>query len=245
MSTAADPQAHPKNAAQRIRQHLAGVMRLRAAYKESAPLRAAALALKAWQATRLADTYSDLLASPRYRDAAQFFLEELYGARDFSQRDADVERILPKMARLLPEAALATIARAMELDELSEQLDAKTAAAHGPGPVSEASYAAAYRAASTPQTRTRQIVLTSQIGHALDTLTRVPMLLTTLKLMRGPARLAGLSGLQQFLETGFITCKKMGGAHEFLDIIVSRETRAMERLLAGNAAPIAGLDKTG
>ncbi len=59
-----------------------------------------------------------------------------------------------------------------------------------------------------------------------------------------PARLAGLSGLQQFLETGFITCKKMGGADEFLQIIVGRETRAMERLLAGLAAPFAGLDKT-
>lgn len=242
MSTAADPQAHPKNAAQRIRLHLAGVMRLRAAYKEDAPLRAAALELKAWQAARLADTYSDLLASPRYHDAAQFFLEELYGARDFSQRDADVERILPRMTLLLPEAALATIAGAMELDELSEQLDAKTAAAHGPGPVSEASYAAAYRAGTTMDARARQIFLMRHIGHALDSLTRVPMLLTTLKLMRGPARLAGLSGLQQFLETGFMTCKRMQGAGEFLGIIERRETLLMERRFA-NPASLAGLDR--
>ena len=229
-------------------------MRLRASYLRDAPLRAAALELKAWQTARLASTYADLLASPRYHDAAQFFLEELYGARDFSQRDADVERILPKMTLLLPEAALATIAGALELDELSEQLDATTAAAHGPGAVSKGSYAAAYRSGTTVEARTRQIFLMRHIGQALDSLTRVPMLLTTLRLMRGPARLAGLSGLQQFLETGFMTCKRMHGADEFLGIIERRETLLMERLFAsadwprgsGDAAidPFAGLAKT-
>ena len=224
-------------------------MHLRAAYAHDAQLRAQVLALKAWQAARLARTYTDLLASPRYRGAAQFFLEELYGERDFSQRDADVERILPKMTRLLPEAALAMIAGAVELDELSESLDTRTAAAHGAGPISAASYAAAYRAASTREARTRQIILMEQIGRALDTLTRVPMLLTTLKLMRGPARLAGLSGLQQFLEKGFMTCRQMRGADEFLGIIARRETTLMERLLdsadSAAAGPFAGLAETG
>jgi hypothetical protein len=63
------------------------------------------------------------------------------------------------------------------------------------------------------------------------------MLLTTLKLMRGPARLAGLSGLQQFLEQGFMHCKEMRGVDEFLGTIVRRETRAMERLFAGVENP--------
>ena len=48
-------------------------MHLRAAYAQDAQLRAPVLALKAWQAARLARTYTDLLASPRYHDAAQFF----------------------------------------------------------------------------------------------------------------------------------------------------------------------------
>ena len=127
------------------------------------------------------------------------------------------------MTRLLPEAALTMIAGAVELDELSESLDTKTAAAHGSSPVSGASYAAAYRAASTREARTRQIVLMGEIGQALDTLTRVPMLLTTLKLMRG--------------------------ADEFLGIIARRETTLMERLLDtsdnGATDPFAGLAETG
>jgi len=212
-------------------------MQLRAAYAAEPQLRACVLELKAWQAARLSDTYADLLASPRYRGAALFFLEELYGARDFSQRDADVERILPKMMVLLPEAALATIGGAIELDELSEELDSKVAIAHGPGAVTESSYARAYRTASTPEQRARQIWLTDHIGRTLDGLTRVPMLLATLKLMRGPARLAGLSGLQQFLEQGFMHCRQMRGVDEFLGIIVRRETAFMDRLFAGTDKP--------
>jgi hypothetical protein len=45
-------------------------------------------ALKAYQQQRFAKTYADMLASPRYRGASKFFLEELYGPRDFSRRDA-------------------------------------------------------------------------------------------------------------------------------------------------------------
>ena len=244
MSAAAPSTTPRESAAERLRRHLAAVMQLRAAYAADAQLRAGVLELKAWQAARLARTYADLLASPRYHGAAQFFLEELYGARDFSQRDADVERILPKMTALLPEVALTTIAGAIELDELSEELDSRVAIAHGPGAVSETSYAAAYRAGSSPEERARQIHLIDHIGHTLDSLTRVPMLLTTLKLMRGPARLAGLSGLQQFLEQGFKHSKEMRGVDEFLGIIVQRETRTMERLFAGVENPLSGGPET-
>ena len=59
--------------------HLAAVARVRrAAYADPAD-KAAAMRLKAWQSERLGRTYPDLLASARYRDAALFFLNELYG----------------------------------------------------------------------------------------------------------------------------------------------------------------------
>ena len=34
-------------------------------------------------------------------DAAQFFLTDLYGEHDFSQRDADIARVIPMMQKLL------------------------------------------------------------------------------------------------------------------------------------------------
>ena len=43
--------------------------------------------LRRWQSTRLARTHADVLHNPRYRPAAEFFLDELYGDRDFRQRE--------------------------------------------------------------------------------------------------------------------------------------------------------------
>jgi hypothetical protein len=52
----------------------------------------------------------------------------------------------------------------------------------------------------------------------------------TLKMMRGPARSAGLAELQSFLERGFDTFKAMSGAREFLATVGTRE-RALVRAL--------------
>ena len=58
------------------------------------------------------------------------------------------------------------------------------------------------------------------------------MLGQSLRLMRGPARAAGLSSLQHFLESGFDAFKSMGGAGEFLETIAGREHELAERLFA-------------
>ena len=201
------------------------------------------LALKQWQTDRLASTYSDLLENPRYREAATFFLSDLYGAKDYSQRDADVARILPKLTALLPAAALSTIADAVELDALSEELDAALVArlpTQADATLTADTYAAAYRACDNRPERCHQIALMRQIGDALDGLTRMPLLEGTLRLMRGPAKLAGLAHLQGFLERGFGAFKRMKGAVPFLDTVQSRETRVMEALFATAANPFGG-----
>lgn len=204
---------------------------------------AAHFALKAWQARRLQLTYADLLAHPRHRQAALFFLTDLYGARDYSQRDADVARILPKLTALLPAAALSAIADAVELDAISEQLDHDLRAALGAADVdglSADAYAKAYRACANRAAREHQIALMHSIGCALDKLTRIAFLETTIKLMRKPAKMAGLTELQNFLERGFVTFKQMAGAAEFLETIRIRETELMNRLFEGSGDPFAG-----
>ena len=235
-----------KQASARLAAHLAAVTRVRSAAYANPADTAASMRLKAWQSDRLGRTYPDLLASARYHDAARFFLNELYGPKDFSQRDVDVERILPKLTALLPAAALSAIADAVELDEISEVLDQAVLRAHGlDSAITETSYAAAYRAGSERAARARQITLTQEICTAVDKLTHIPMMLTTLKLMRAPAKLAGLFELQRFLEIGFTTFKGMKGAEEFIGIILRRESRLMERLFAGVPDPFAGLAETG
>ena len=54
----------------------------------------------------------------------------------------------------------------------------------------------------------------------------------SLRLMRAPARAAGLAALQSFLESGFETFRAMHGAEEFLTQIANRE-RTMATSLFG------------
>src|SRR5512135_1874317 len=58
--------------------------------------------LREWQADRLAHTYADLRADRHYGPACEFFLSDIYAARDFSQRDQDLERIHDRLSHILP-----------------------------------------------------------------------------------------------------------------------------------------------
>ena len=193
--------------------------------------------LKRWQSERLAATYADLASQPRYRAATAFFLDDLYGPKDFSARDQEMLRIVPVMARVLPESAVETAALAIELESASEALDQRLAAALGPGALDEAAYAAAYRASSTPKERHHQIDLIESVGLRLDALVRKPFVSSTLRIMRKPAHLAGLGDLQDFLERGFAAFRRMDGSEEFLAELRARETRILSRLFSGAAAP--------
>jgi hypothetical protein len=225
--------------AQRLRDGVARVRALRDDARADPVLAQDRLLVRAWQADRLARTYPDLLASPRYGPAAEFFLSDLYGPKDFSARDEAVGRIIPTMSRMLPASALETIALAVELDALSEALDQRLAAAlrrSQPGAhalaITEAAYAAAYRAAGSAAERERQIWLVGRIGAALDQLARKPLIAGALRLMDGPAHAAGLGALHEFLARGFAAFRGMRGADEFLATIAARESRINIRLFA-------------
>ena len=209
----------------------------RAAARETSMSAAARTALRTYQSARLEASYTDLLASPRYHDAARFFLDDLYGPKEFAQRDEDIARIVPTLVKLLPAAAVATLAQAIELDALSETLDAALLAQLNGAVPSAATYAPAYAACANRPLRGRQLVITTELGASLNRLTKVPLLLTTLKMMSVPARAAGLGQLQRFLERGFSAFKKMGDASDFVATVVGRERAMMEQWFAASQKP--------
>ena len=129
--------------------------------------------LRQWQAQRLAGSFTDFLADPRMRPAAQFFLSDLYGDRDFSARDRDAARVLPMMSRLLPDTLLRAATEAIELAVISHVLYLRVAEqlARRPkpmAPVTIAEYARAYRHGGYRLLRRHQIELVLRVGHALD-----------------------------------------------------------------------------
>ncbi len=218
----------PAALALRIHQHLQTVASLRLARSADAGLAAGVLVLKTYQSSRFARTYGDLLADPRYQAATQFFLEELYGPQELAARDAQFGRVVPALMRLFPREVVATVEQLSELHALSETLD-DAGARHlqrqpgSAGRLDAAAYVRVWQAVGRQDARERQIALTLTIGQALDGFTRSRVLRTSLRMMRAPARAAGLSALQRFLEAGFEAFAAMHGAAPFLDVVGARE----------------------
>lgn len=192
-------------------------------------------ALKHYQQARFRRTYFDLLQDARHRDAATFFLEELYGPKDFAQRDAQFMRIVPALRRMFPQEIVHTVAKLAELHALSESLDSEMGRHLPRESISAADYVCAWQKTGRPQAREQQVALTLEVGQSLDRYTRLPMVRTSLRMMRGPARAAGMSELQRFLESGFDTFKAMRGAEHFLGCIGHRERVLIHELFRADA----------
>jgi hypothetical protein len=192
-------------------------------------------ALRSWQSARLAATYDDLHRDPRYAHAVEFFLTDLYGPNDFSQRDSELTRAWDHLKLALPRGALELLGRAVELDVLSSELDEETASRLAPGPLTAASYADAYRRVGKPDARQRQIDLTVEIGVRLSQMVASRWIGIALRAARTPARAAGFGTLQEFLERGAESFRRMGDARAFLEAIRERESRLMRELFRGAA----------
>lgn len=218
-----------------ILSHLEAVEHERRTRAASPALHARVQALKSYQQRRFSHTYADLLATPRYGGAARFFLDELYGPNDFSQRDAQFARVVPALVRLFPREVVETVATLAQLHALSERLDTAVATRLEHDAVDASAYVVAWRAAGHPAEREMQIALTLSVGQSLDELTRKPLLRHSLRMMRGPARAAGLAALQVFLESGFDTFLAMRGAKEFLATVSTREHRLCATLFGDDA----------
>lgn len=196
--------------------------------------------LRAWQARRLEASFVDVLADPTMHAAGRFFLSDLYADRDFSGRDRDVDRIMPVMVHLLPESMLSAARDAIELHVLSHALDLRMVEAmarRGVRRLDDKTYGAVYREAGLPRLRRRQIGLVVAVGRSLDAAVKRHGVHRLLRASRLPARAAGLSELQGFLERGFDAFARLGGAERFLARIERGEGEVSRRLFAGHPRP--------
>ncbi|MEE4173040.1 MAG: hypothetical protein V2I57_02155 [Xanthomonadales bacterium] len=195
--------------------------------------------LQGFQRDRLAATYADLAAQPRYADACRFFLDELYGGRNAEERDRQVEAALPIIQRTLPRRMQVALADAFRLQAISMAGDialAEAMAETGIAALNPAAYAALYPRVPR-EAREEQIALIHQLAMELDRVVHLPLVLGLLIAMRGPARSAGFHALQQFLERGLRAFRTMRGAETFAATIREREQAIMERLYAGDPDP--------
>jgi hypothetical protein len=209
---------------------------LRDVFADEPRSRARLAELQRWQSKRLLASHDDLHADPRYRAAVEFFFDELYGA-DPRARDHDLHRVHRVFEALLPTDALRALVLAIELEILSQELDADVVRNLPPGPITVDRYAEGYRGANRRADRERQIELLGVIGRFLDDVVRKPAIHALVKMVRRPAHAAGFGALQEFLEHGLDAFETMHGAGEFLATLRERELRYMERMVAGVEDP--------
>src|SRR3546814_19781414 len=73
-------------------------------------------------------------------------------------------------------------------------------------------YAEAYREVGLPRLRSHQIDLIRSVGSGFGKALKLPGVAALLAFSRGPAKLAGLSELQGFLERGVAAVEELGDA---------------------------------
>ena len=193
-------------------------------------------AVKAYQRRRLEASYADFLADRRHAQAVRFFIDELHGSPDLAGREAQIAGIVPTLARSFPAEVVDTVAALAAWHALSESLDADMGRHLAVGAVTPRRYASAWRSIGRAADREQQVALMLDIGRRIDRHVRDPLLMGSLRMMRGPALLAGLSGLQRFLESGFDAFASMRGAGRLLAAMEQRES-ALGTALRGADGP--------
>ncbi|TVS10514.1 MAG: hypothetical protein EA419_10600 [Wenzhouxiangella sp.] len=194
--------------------------------------------LQHWQRRRLDATYQDLRDSPRYLPACEFFLHELYGGRDMVERDRQLKRGAPVMRRFLPDHLLAAVGDAMQLQAISLEFDlALSDLLVDVDEITQPDYARAYRQHGDWEGREHQLRLIRELGELLGETVQKPLVHRLVRLMHGPAVMAGFRALQEFLRDGLYAFAEMGEADHFLDTISEREGDALRRMREGRDWP--------
>jgi hypothetical protein len=209
---------------------------------EAQPLDSALAWLRSWQVDRLARTYADFLADERYHSACSFFLSDIYGARDFSQRDRDFEHLYDLLSRFLPDVMLRLLQEAILLNRMTNDLDRKLLHVLEDqfgmeNALTPESYAAAYRQCNNYVERLEQIERLVAIVREIGAGARLRLVGPTLRMLRVPAHRLGWFDLYDFLGRGYQAFLPMKEVEPFAQAIDQRERRILDRIYAGDPEP--------
>ncbi|REH40426.1 hypothetical protein DFR26_0627 [Paraperlucidibaca baekdonensis] len=221
----------------------AGLSRYRAWGRHAdVSLASAVLVVQALQTARLRRTHASLLADKRYAPITEFFLNDIYTGLELDELAREIEKALPVATRLLPDSVMRTAAIAVEANALTGELDEAVALdlfAHGIDAPSDADLIASYRRLDQYPARHTQMQLLRELGLGLDRYVRSRLITATFKMSKGPAHMAGLAGLYDFMATGFAVMKPMKSVADFLDVFLGREQRILDQLAQGASDPFA------
>ncbi|MDH3905596.1 MAG: hypothetical protein GWP64_01885 [Gammaproteobacteria bacterium] len=187
-----------------------------------------------WQLNYMLPYFSDLLEPEGYAEAVDFIVSDLAGV-GVSARDRDIERATPVIVRSLPTHALETAAAAVELNARALEINlgiCRELLVDGelPTDITEKDYFIACRKVSSYDECMDLVHLATDLGETLKKLARVPLIGGLLRTMRKPAHAAGFGALQEFLETGYLTFRRISDIDRFLEFLRQRMDHVFERV---------------
>jgi hypothetical protein len=193
------------------------------------------IALQVFQSNRLRRDYRDLSAIPMYEPVGEFFFTELYGPRDFSQRDNDARR-LQHFLHIVPGVHLTDIEELLDLISTTAELDdglTQLLIDRGvPLDFDEPLYERLYREADNYDERHRQLELIGTSLANVFRLSRSYLLGIALERSGLLARLAGFESGHTFLLKGFRALRDVTSIDHFATTIYNRERERLDRIFA-------------
>jgi hypothetical protein len=191
--------------------------------------------LQAYQVDLLQSDYADFAAQPRYAAMVDFFFNAIYAPADFGLRNDSFRKLHDWLAAVAGEDPVQVLSNAIELYDLTEDLDeemvAALAAQGTDGPLVREAWTAAFRQVGRPMDRHRQVELLEALGASLEKAARVPFVGAQLKAVRPAAALVGWGHVVDFLVEGQQALARAGSVEPLLAAIAQRETDRIEGLL--------------
>ena len=230
-----------KQAAARFRRAIARSNAMHSQYLDDPVLYASYDRFTRWQLDYMLPFFSDLLEPEGYAEAVDFIVSDLAGV-GVSERDRDIERAAPVIVRSLPSHPLQTAAAAVELNARALEINLGICrqlldGGELPTDIAEEDYLLACRAVSSLDECVELVYLAADLGETLKKLVKVPLIGGLLRTMRAPAHAAGFGALQEFLETGYLTFRRISDIDRFLDLLRVRMSEVFEHIYQ---SPISG-----
>lgn len=189
--------------------------------------------LQVLQSERLRRDHADLAAERQYEEIATFFFEEMYGPRDFSNRDEQAHR-LRQFVHMAPGLAIRDVEQILDLLELTKKLDdsvvAELIALNAPVEYDEKMYEHAYRRADNYDERVAQLDLIRGSLNNVYRLAKNPVLKMVLHRTAGLAQVAGMADIHRFLLSGYQAIQPVKDIHRFIETIIIRERVRLDRI---------------
>jgi hypothetical protein len=190
-------------------------------------------ALQIFQTRRLRRDHQDLARRSEYRRLAEFLFTDIYGPRDFSERDRQMKSLTPLLRRLpgLTSRDMVQIFQLLSFsDKLDEMMVDQLLAMGVDLNFDEATYEEAYRLAGNYADRARQLDEVHCVLLHVHQLARNILLGPALDSSHLLAGAAGLGEIHTFLQHGYHALRPVRNIAYFVDTVDMRERERLERI---------------